>query len=67
MSKQKKFTVMVREVHVVTYEVEAEDADAAIDAATGCDNGDQLNIEYSHTLPADTWSVEDEDGNLVKG
>jgi hypothetical protein len=62
-----KFIVMVREVHVVSYEVDAEDVDGAIDAACGCDNGDQLNIEYSHTLDADTWTVEDENGKMVKG
>jgi hypothetical protein len=63
----KKFIVMVREVHVVSYAVEAEDVDGAVEAATGCGVGEELNVEYSHTLNTDTWTVEDESGNMVKG
>ena len=65
-----KFTVTVREVHDVTYEVEAKDFDAAIEKATDYDVGncsERVSSHYNSTLHPSLWSVEDENGNLVKG
>ena len=65
MSKptKQKFLVLVHEVHVSTVEVEAESIDEAIDNAF---SGNEIICEYSHTLNTDTWSVEDEEGNVVR-
>ena len=62
-STKKKFLVLVREVHVSTMEVEAETIEEAINNAS---SGDELICEYSHTLHTDTWSVEDEEGSVVR-
>jgi len=57
-----KYHVLVREVHISTMEVKAEDADSAIrkvkDGA-----GEELILEYSHTLDSESWSVENCDGD----
>lgn len=65
MSKptKQKFLVLVHEVHVSTIEVEAESIEEAINNAS---SGEELICEYSHTLHTDTWSVEDEEGNVVR-
>ena len=60
---KKKFLVLVHEVHVSTMEVEAESVEEAIDNAS---SGEELICEYSHTLHTDTWSVEDEEGNVLR-
>lgn len=59
-----KYHVLVREVHVSTMKVEAEDGEAAIRAVAG-GGGEELICEYSHTLDSDTWSVDDENGEEV--
>lgn len=60
-----KFNVEVREVHVALHEVEAATFEEAIQKVK--DGTTSLtNLEYSHTLHEDTWSVEDEHGNCVK-
>jgi hypothetical protein len=58
MSNKKKFIVGIREVHIRSIEVEAEDADEAINLANNKQE-DELNIEYSHCLSQDNWSVEE--------
>ena len=62
----KRFLVEVREVHVSTRVVEADDAEAAVKAVEGGE-GDEVACEYSHTLDTDTWTVEEEEegGNPV--
>jgi len=61
-----KFTVLIREVHINHVEVDdAKDIDDAIKQA-GNREGDEITLEYSHTLDWECWQVEDEDGNIVK-
>jgi hypothetical protein len=54
-----KFIVQVREVHVVSYEVEATSALEAADWLEDSrgDAGVEKGIEYSHTLDRDTWTA----------
>lgn len=59
MSEKKKFHVLVREVHVQKYLVEAEDGDNAIEKVR--DGGGEIvnnSLEYSHTLGRENWTVE---------
>jgi hypothetical protein len=63
MSNKQKYLVLVHEVHVSTVEVEAESVEEAINNAS---SGEEVICEYSHTLHTDTWSVEDEEGNVVR-
>ena len=66
-----KFYVRVREVHTTLYEViDIDTPQEAIEAvqvrgsnATFIDD----SLEYSHELPTDTWTVEDENGKQVIG
>jgi len=61
----KKYTVLVREVHVSHREILAESPEDAIRRVSdGEDEGDTF-FEYSHTMDTSTWSVEDENGKLV--
>ena len=55
-----KFLVQVREVHVSTLEVEATSKEDALDQVRrdGTDAGEEINLEYSHTLDSDNWTVE---------
>lgn len=59
---KKKYAVLVREVWVQVYQTEADSPEEAIkqvkDGEVDPDGG---RIEYSHRLPDDTWTVE-EDG-----
>ena len=59
-----KHIVQVREVHISHREVDAESASEAIDLVRRGD-GDETFCEYSHTMDSETWSVEDEKGNVV--
>lgn len=53
-----KYYVGIREVHVSTVEVEADSAEEALDlAAEGA--GEEVMIEYSHTLDRDHFTVEE--------
>ena len=56
----KKFHVGVREVHVQTVEVEAENAEEAREKVQEGE-GDYLDnmLEYSHCLDSDLWTVEE--------
>lgn len=64
MSDLKRFEVTVREVHVQTYEVYAEDKQDAIASVDvfRYDEGVVKFIEgsfaFSHLLESDTWTVE---------
>lgn len=53
----KKFTVLVREVHVSHREVEADSEAEALEKVAGGE-GDETFLEYSHTLDTNTWQVE---------
>lgn len=57
--KIKKFQVMMREVHIQPYEVEARDEAEAI-AIVNAGGGEIIEggLEYSHTLDVHTWTVE---------
>lgn len=67
-----KFIIQVREVHVVSFEVEAESIHEAADKLedSWMDAGREIGIEYSHTLERDTWTGYDPAGeyydNLIK-
>lgn len=52
-----KYDVQVREVHVQHMIVEAGSPEEAVKKVRDGD-GDQADIEYSHTLEPDTWTVE---------
>lgn len=54
----KKFTVLVREIHVSHMEVEAANEEEAIEnVRRGI--GEEVASEYSHSLSKDTWTVEE--------
>jgi len=57
---ERKFLVLVREVHVSVRKVEATSADEAVDKVRR-DGGDWMYVEYSHTLDPATWTVEEVD------
>ena len=61
-------TVLVREVHITAYQVEAKDAADAIEKVQGgeVDTVDN-STEYSHALDSDLWTVEDEFGKELRG
>jgi len=54
----KKYLVGIREVHVNTVEVLAESEE---EAKMKCRDGefDEIELEYSHTLDPDLWTVEE--------
>ena len=56
-----KFHVGIREVHVVTVEVDAKDESEALRKAgrTLEEGVDEIDSEYSHTLDPDVWTVEE--------
>jgi hypothetical protein len=54
-----KYRVGIQEVHVRTVEVEAESAREARGMAGNAPPGDEVDVEYSHTLDEDTWDVEE--------
>lgn len=53
-----KFIVQVREVHVVSYEVEADSIHEAADKLedSWMEAGVERGVEYSHQLDRDTWT-----------
>lgn len=58
--KNKKYIVLVREVHISPVEIEAKNADEAIDLVREGE-GETIYeaLEYSHTMDFDTWTVEE--------
>lgn len=57
----KKYAVLVREVWIQVYHIEAESPEKAIkQVVDGNVDPSEGLIEYSHTLPLDTWTVEEE-------
>ena len=56
--KKKMFYVSVREVHVAIHEVEAESAEAAMQAVKDGESS-LIDLEFSRTLDPDTWTVEE--------
>ena len=61
----KKFNVEVREVHVALHEVEAASLEEAMKLVKDGKTSATI-VEYSHTLGEGTWSVTDDDGNVLK-
>lgn len=61
----KQYTVLVREVHISPRIVYANSPEEAIREI--CENGgeEEMDLEYSHTEPVDTWSVLDDRGKEV--
>ena len=55
---KKKYIVGIREVHVSSREVEAENPEEAINIAKK-DLGTEVMVEYSHTMEENTWTVEE--------
>ena len=60
-----KFHVLVREVHVSTMEIEADNPEDAIKKIKDGE-GEQAICEYSHTLDSETWSVDDAEGGEAR-
>jgi hypothetical protein len=58
----KKYDVGIREVHVNTIRVEANNAKEARERAEGEAQCGELNLEYSHTLDSSLWTVEEVPG-----
>ena len=57
---KKEFHVLIREVHVSCRLVEASSPEEAIALAKeGNHDLEELFLEYSHTLDADSWTVEE--------
>lgn len=61
----KKYTVLVREVHVSHREVYAETPEDAVREVAESGGEEEVALEYSHTEPTDTWSVLDDRGKEV--
>ena len=61
----KTMIVEIREVHVVSRKVSAATVQAGIQAAKDGE-GEELMVEYSHTLPSESWTVKDKDGNIIE-
>ena len=56
----KKYTVLKREVYAVAIEVAAESPEAALLAAADNNNDWRWeSMEYTHTMPVDLWTVEE--------
>jgi len=55
-----KYYVSIAEVHYRTIEVSAECEEEAIDLAKAVSEnaGDEILLEYSHTMKPDMWMVE---------
>jgi hypothetical protein len=53
-----EYYVLVREVHVSYRKVEASSPEEAKNKV--CDGeGDEVQLEYSHTLDSDKWTIEE--------
>ena len=62
----KTYIVGVREVHVSSMKITAESKEQAIDLIKEGD-GEEVNLEYSHTLDSDLFTVEEViEGELEK-
>ena len=65
-----KVTVEITEVHKSLREIEVPDdaTDAEIREAAEEDAGDanELNLEFSHTLEPENWTIRKENGDHVK-
>lgn len=58
-SKMKKYSVGIREIHVNTIEVEAETPKEAQERAEAEAQSGTINLEYSHTMDRQYWSVDE--------
>ena len=60
-----KYRVLVREVWVHAVYVEADSKEEAIEMAADIGNREtgeeEHNLEYSHTLSKETWTVDEEE------
>ena len=62
MELYRPFIVSVKEVHTQEYRVSAKTAKEAISMVVeGEGEIDESSFEYSHTLPADSWTVREEE------
>ena len=53
-----RYAVEIREIHVVTVEVDADSEDEAREkASVVLEESDSLDMEYSHTLDWEDWPV----------
>ena len=68
----KTLHVLTREVHIGIHEVKFDDdADATPENAIRCvdegkGNVECVTVEFSHFRPKAEWTVEDEDGEILK-
>ena len=65
-----KVTVEIAEVHKSIREIEVPDdaTDEQIREAAASDAGDadELNLEYSHSLDPEKWTIRKQNGDFVK-
>ncbi len=61
IEKKKLYNVLVREVHVSIMQIAAFSPAEAIKLVNDGD-GEEMFLEYSHTLDQDTWTVEESSG-----
>ena len=54
----KEFIVLKREVNIVAVKIKADNREEAVQKVSEY-HGEEQSTEYSHTLSADTWSVEE--------
>jgi hypothetical protein len=60
----KTYLVGVREVHVSYMEVKANTPTDAFDMIRNGE-GDEVSMDYSHTLDPETWTVEESPGVTI--
>lgn len=59
----KRYLVHVKELHVQTIVIEADDAADAIDAVIAGEGTYEAASRYLETLDSDTWEIEEENAN----
>jgi len=64
-----KVTVEIVEVHKSIREIEVPDGSTPEEiralAAEDAGQADELNLEYSHTMPPYLWTIRTEDGKFI--
>lgn len=64
-----KVTVEIAEVHKSLREIEVPDNASAAEirelAERDAGQADEINLEYSHTLPMEQWTIRKENGDYI--
>lgn len=61
-----KYIVRRKEIHEAVVEVKADNPEEAITLVAD-DAGRETYTEYHSTMDSDTWIVEDDEGEIVRG